>query len=333
VSLSVRRPAVVVCLVSLLLVGPAQAATVGHGSLDDTVSSSAVAAGGHPDQSQWSDRVRDHEENLTESRPPEIEVTATIENAPGEMVRMHVQVVVPANVTDFAIKVPRWVEVVETQNLSRPIREDSEYLENPLLPERRVVVGFTGGYNATYRGSFGRITETATDEWAFTYSPRVAFWWETDEGEPVSLPTDIPPFDHHIPVASLATDGNRTFTGAKYVYLGNHSTESRTFNDQRSTIVVPATVSADRTQSVNTSRVFDRLGEASQRLNVGYRDHELNVFVPTDPTREGGFALFSPDTEIPNDLWIHANSTNSSVVFSEYIHIFRQFIYYAASHT
>jgi hypothetical protein len=66
--------------------------------------------------------------------------------------------------------------------------------------------------------------------------------------------------------------------------------------------------------------VFDRLGEASHRLNVGYRDDELNLFVPTDPIREGGFALFSPDTRIPNDLWVHANSTNSGVLFSEYVH-------------
>jgi hypothetical protein len=305
---------VLVCLISLSLAGPAQATTVGSASVDAT--GPEVTTGDREvDQLQSDERVRDHEQNDTRERPPELEVSATVENRPGETVRVQLQVVVPANVTDFGVEVPSYLEVVKTRNLSRGVGSNSEYLGNQLLPRREVVVGFTGEYNATYRGSFG-IEGTATDEWAFGYTPRLEVGWNTYNDTFVSFPTDIPLFGSRIPVASLTADGDRTFTGANYVYVGNHSTENRTFNGQRATVVVPS----NQTQSVDTNRVLNRLGEASRRLNVGYRDQKLNVFVPTDPIREGGFALFSPDTSIPNDLWVHADSTNSSIVFSEYVH-------------
>lgn len=145
-----------------------------------------------------------------------------------------------------------------------------------------------------------------TGSWALVSVPPVSVSWSY-RGEPAPGV-----------VRQVATDGEGV-AGQQMVYLGPHTSETRTIDDQRVTLVVPDAA----TLEPSASAVFESIEEASASLQVGTKPDRMVLFAAPTAVEWGPFGLArgadawiraDQPLDDPNNVWLH-----------EYVHILQDF--------
>jgi hypothetical protein len=192
---------------------------------------------------------------------------------------------VPASVTSVETRAPPDVTAVETTGFtaadSGGYKLDSE--------ATRATLSYTQAVNETVdkvgpEGYGGQFLFVDAGEWALFRRAQVQVTWSWRGGEPVGLERET------------ATTGPG-YTGDNLVYLGETTVTSRTAHGQTFRLVVPERASL----AESSDAVLDALSDAADRLRVGDRDEEVNVFAaPTTAVRWGVRGLQFGDT----DMWV-----------------------------
>lgn len=216
-----------------------------------------------------------------------------------EHVRIRVEVDIPRNIVSMRLSLSQRVRVNQTTNLTK--LSNKEYRLNG---ESRTV-SLSGTYRVTEKSNtFDGLEFGETSNWVLLSRPEIGVSWRYRGQSPAYSAT-----------LALA-NGTRGYAGNRMAYIGDAQIETVTQNGQQLRVIVASTVI--RFDEKRT-RLLNHLGTASERIDVGYRDDGVNVFVVDDPIRGGGLASTTRDSRA-DDFWINAEAFAGGTQFSEYVH-------------
>ncbi len=145
-----------------------------------------------------------------------------------------------------------------------------------------------------------------TGSWALVSVPPVSVSWSY-RGQPAPGV-----------VRQVATDGEGV-AGRQMVFLGPHSRETRTIDDQQVTLVVPEGAALEP----SVAGVFDSIDQASASLQVGSKPERMVLIAAPTTVSWGPYGLAQR-----SDAWIRADQPlddPNNVWLHEYVHILQGF--------
>jgi hypothetical protein len=218
------------------------------------------------------------------------------------VVGVQIEVSVPANLGSMNISVPQTLTIEKTTGFEPTGVQRYRWERNGSKATQTLTL--SGTYNVTQESSFRGLDFGDAGEWVLLERPDLRTSWRYYGDPPIYRET-----------LALAND-TKGYAGNRVAYLGDVETETVTRNGQQLRVVVGPTVDFDDEER---ARLLDHLGTANERIDVGYKDDRVNVFVVGDPIRRGGLALTTRGTDA-DDFWTNANNFDQAARFSEYVH-------------